>query len=280
MNDSNLQSAQEAFASAMLPITLLAIVLVVGMVLVVGYSMKFALSVAGAGKFGFWKSIGIVIATMLAGTFVSTAIMFAMPGEPIAGLIAGVASIGTYVMIISAITHCSIGRGVVAYILNAIFSVIGMIALIMILLLGVTVIRGTSDLGDIDFEPIKNNLANAQSDATGESFLADSGEFDFDNGNDDFEVQQVSGQGIGYGYESSEVDHNMTSSSPQQLPSVVPASNSSGGLLDHFFRDEKASPYPTPASKGCQSGCRSRRPTPPEPSDPVSSGIQANPFAN
>ncbi|GAA4463316.1 hypothetical protein [Novipirellula rosea] len=278
MNDSNLQSAQEAFASAMLPISLLVIVMVVGLFLVVGYSMKFALSVSGAGSVGFWKSIGVVIAATLAGSFVSAAIMFAMPGEPVAGLIAGVASIGTYVLVISAITHCSIGRGIAAYFLNGIFSGIGMIALIMILLLGVTIIRSTSDFGDIDFAQFKNEYANSRSDVAGEAFSEDSSGIDGDW--DGFEVQQVSGQGIGYGYESSGGDDDMGLNPPQQLPSVVPASDSSHGLFDQFFTDKKSSPYPQPASKQCRSGCSSRRPTPPKSSDPVSTGIQANPFAN
>ncbi|WP_442509406.1 hypothetical protein SH528x_000977 [Novipirellula sp. SH528] len=279
MNDSNLQAAQEAFASALLPIALLAVVLFIGLFLVVGYSMKFALAVAGAGKFGFWKSIGIVFATTMASSFVSMAIMLAMTGEPIAGLIACVFSIGTYVMIISAISHCSVGRSVATYFLNGIFSAIGMIPLAMILVVGVMIISSTSNLSGLDFEKFKSDLANSRGNVAGESFGSVSGEPVFENSMDGFEVQQVSGQGFGYGYESGEVDSDAASSSPQQLPSVMPASDSSGGLFDQFFTDEKTSPYPTPTYKECQGSCPNQPPKPPKRSSPVSSGVQSNPFA-
>ncbi len=279
MNDANLQTAQQAFASALIPITLLAVVFFIGLFLVVGYSMKFALSVAGAGKFGFWKSIGIVFATTMASSFVSMSIMLAMPGEPIAGLIACVASIGTYVMIISAISHCSVGRSVATYFLSGIFSVIGMVPLAMILVVGVMIINSTSNLSGLDFKKIKSNLASSHGDVAGESFSGISGEPEFENSMDGFEVQQVSGQGFGYGYESGEVDSDAAAKPPQQLPSVVPASDSSGGLFDQFFTDEKTSPYPTPTSKECQGRCPNQPPTPPKRSNPVSSGVQSNPFA-
>ncbi len=272
MNDSNLQAAQEAFAAALIPISLLAVVLFVGFVLVTGYSMKFALAVAGVGRFGFWKSIGIVIATTLSSTFVSMSILFAMPGEPVAGLIACVASLGTYVLIISAFGRCSIGSGVKTYFLNGIFSFLGTIPLMAILIAGVMIISATCNLNGPNFEKVKSYLANSQGSVAG-----DSSDSEFENfviAANGFDITSVKHAGG----DSGDADANTASSIPKQLPSLMSAEP--GGLFNQFFTDEKTSPYPTPVPRQCQSGCPQNRPSPPKKVNPISSGIQANPFAN
>ncbi|MCM2373875.1 hypothetical protein [Aporhodopirellula aestuarii] len=271
MNDANLQAIQEAFASAAIPIALLGLILIVGMFLVTGYSMKFALAVAGVGRFGFWKSIGIVLVTGMMSMFVSLSIVFAFPGEPVAGLAACVVSIGAYAVIVSLIGQCGIGRGIATYFLNGLFNGLGMIPLVAVLVMGIVVISKTSGIDQVDFEGLRAELAQSRGQMGAESNAADWGA-----GFAGFDITQVSGRGFGDPQEGGGL--GATQSMPKQLPSLI-AADEGQGVFDSFFTDEKSSPYPTPSSSGCNSGCSKNQVTPPKPSEPVTSGIQANPFA-
>ncbi|MBB3206007.1 hypothetical protein FHS27_001815 [Rhodopirellula rubra] len=272
MNESNLQAVQESLSTAAIPIALLVLVLCVGSFLVAGYSMKFALLVAGVGRFGFWKSIGVVLVTGLMSMFVTFSIVFAMPGEPVAGLIAGVASIGSYAVIVSLVGQCGIGRGLMTYFLNGIFNLVGTVPLATVLFLGGFAIAKTSDLDQIDFESLRKDLAMAQ----GNLPVGEEGE-GLENAFGGFDITQVSGTGFDDGFAIA--GDAQPASLPKQLPSLVPADDSSNGIFNSFFKEEKSSPYPVPAASGCRSGCSKNNPSLPKKSEPVTSGLQSNPFA-
>ncbi|MFG0289067.1 MAG: hypothetical protein ACF8CQ_12875 [Rhodopirellula sp. JB044] len=276
MNESSLQTLQTALASIALPIAVLALVTFILMFVVVGYSMKFALAVAGVGRFGFWKSIGMVTTTGLASGFVSFLVTVSMGGVPSAGLIACVASIGAYAVVISMVGQCGISRGFAACILYGLFSVLGMVPLFTLVGVGGFAIAKNSDLNQIDFASLQSELAMAPGGIPGGD---ESG-----RGFGDLDLTQVSG--VVFSEKLKSIDFNDPSGIdltdleglPTQLPGIAVPSGDSKGIYDSFFTEESSSPYPTPAPSRCQSGCPDSKPTLPKKVEPSTSGLRSNPF--
>lgn len=95
--------------------------------LITGYSMKFALAAAGVGRFGFWKSIGVVFLTTLATMLVSGFAAMIDPDNPIVMLMAAILGIVACAMVIAMIGRCGIGKGFKTYFYNGLFGTIGMV---------------------------------------------------------------------------------------------------------------------------------------------------------
>ncbi|WP_144059657.1 hypothetical protein [Rhodopirellula sallentina] len=276
MNEPSLQSLQGALANIALPMAVLAIVTFILMFVVVGYSMKFALAVAGVGRFGFWKSIGMVTTTGLASGFVSFLVTVAMSGVPSAELIACVASVGAYAVVISMVGQCGISRGFATCFLYGLFSLIGMVPLFTLVGVGGFVIAKNSDLDQIDFEHLKSELAMTPGVIPGGD---ESG-----SGFGDLDLTQVSGAVFGEKLKDidfndpNSIDFTDPESLPMQLPGLAIPSGDSKGIYDSFFTEERSSPYPTPAPSRCQSGCSSTKSTLPKKVEPSTSGLRSNPF--
>lgn len=94
-----------------------------------GYTMKFALSVSGAGKFGFWYSFLIAVASTLAMSITSTLIVVAVgPSSAVfAWLFGFVACLG----VIALMSGTGVFHALGIYLLNGFFSFIGVFALVI-----------------------------------------------------------------------------------------------------------------------------------------------------
>lgn len=127
MNNSVNESFLNLLTSAGLPLLGLVVVFCLGLFLVMGYSMKFSLAAAGVGRFGFWKSIGIVILTTIATMVVSLVTALTSPENPVMMLLSAIFAIIAYAMVVAMVGRCRIGRGFKAYFYNGLFGAIGMV---------------------------------------------------------------------------------------------------------------------------------------------------------
>ena len=129
------QSANESFlnllTSAGLPLLGLVLVFCLGLFLVMGYSMKFSLAAAGVGRFGFWKSVGIVALTTIATIVVSLIGALTSPENPVMILLTGLFSIIAYAIVIALVGRCGVGRGIKTYFYNGLFGTIGMVVFVI-----------------------------------------------------------------------------------------------------------------------------------------------------
>jgi hypothetical protein len=266
MNDPSLLSSPEALGAVLVPMFCIGGFFLLGLFLLTGYSMKFALAAAGVGRFGFWKSISLVSTSTLLSMLVSGAVVFSMPNSPFAALVAMVGSVACFTILVSLVGQCGIGRAFVTYILNGIFNLIGAVPLVGLLIAGIVATGVSSGLKGIDIDQLKTQMASARSS------IPDGG--GFDTGLEGFDLTKVSGQF------TAEPPAVGLDNLPEQLPSTITADDSSSGLLNAFFMPEKSSPYPVPKRSGCENGsCSTKRPSGSTPAEPVTSGLQSNPFA-
>lgn len=274
MSDPELFNPANFDATALLAIAALVLLLVAVWFLVVGYSMKFSLSIVGAGRFGFWKSLLIVLLACGASSIVSTTLMMAVPGDPFMALFALVGSVGVNCLVISMIAQCSFGKGFLAYLLNGFFNFLGVIPVAILLVVGLLGVRRMVDPDGVKLEQWKREMAQVQGSGEGTAL----GGFDVTavaNGTPEgsFSGAPNAGRHFSAGAASQGL--------PKQLPSVVDESETKGGWFG-WGAKESAKPYPQfDSGSECRSGCAKNRDTPPTPPEPAASpsAPQANPFA-
>jgi len=142
-------------SSACVPLVCVISLLAFGVFLVTGYSMKFSLAVAGVGRFGFWKSIGISCATTTAVCLVSCLMavaMYLLEGESVVvGLISAFLSVTAFAVVVAMMGRCGIVRGYATYFLNGFFAVIGFVGLATLM---VPVVMVASPMMQIDPEDL------------------------------------------------------------------------------------------------------------------------------
>lgn len=266
MSDSELLNPANFDATAIFCIAALVLLLVAVWFLVVGYSMKFSLSIVGAGRFGFWKSLLIVLLACGASSIVSTTLMMAVPGDPFMALLAVVGSMGVNCLVISMIAQCSFGKGFLAYLLNGFFNLLGAIPVAILLVVGLLGVRRMVDPDGVKMEQWKREMAQVQASGAG-------------TGLDGFDVTAVA-NGMPEGSQRANAGAG-SQGLPKQLPSVVDQPASTGGWFGWGAKGS-AKPYPQFDSGGeCRSGCAKNRATPSTPAAPAASpsAPQANPFA-
>ncbi len=266
MNDPSLLSSPESLGAVLVPMFCIGGFFLLGLFLLTGYSMKFALAAAGVGQFGFWKSISLVSTSSLLSMLVSGVVVFSLPNSPIAVLVAMAGSVASFTILVSVVGQCGIGRAFLTYILNCIFNMIGAVPLVGLLIGGIVVVGASSGLSGIDMDQLKAQMASVRSTTPdGDGFVTSL---------EGFDLTKVSGQF------TSERPAVGLDNLPEQLPSTITADDSSSGLLDAFFMPEKSSPYPTPKRSGCEKGsCSTKKSSGSAAAEPVTRGLQANPFA-
>jgi len=278
MNDLSIQIAQQALDLSSSLVTTLVVAAIGFMVcwfLIIGYSMKFSLWAAGVGRFGFWKSVGVVTSTSIVSTLVSCGIMFAFPGNVMAALGGAVASVLAYAFMIARIGRCGIGRGIATYFYNWLFNAIAMVPMILVMLGAAYALGNSSPTMRADWEKLRTHLASSAAAMPG----ATDGEGRRTAG---FDITQVAGRwseatqaGSMFGSNEDAVSDTAVEMA-EQFPGLTMSEDSS--IFDSFFTEETSSP----ASSGCsKSKCgRSKaKITPKKPVPPDTSGLQSNPFA-
>ncbi|SMP61910.1 hypothetical protein SAMN06265222_107187 [Neorhodopirellula lusitana] len=240
------------------------LVLLFGMLLVAGYSMKFSLAILGVGRFGFWKSLGMVLAASFTSWIVSTMLMMAVPGEPVMALFAMVASVGTYCVVVSVMGGCSVGKGFAIYFLHCFLNLVGAVPLFMLIGIVFFTMSKTMDPNGTLMKQWSQQITKTSATGSGTAIGQGAGGLD---------LKQVMYQASGEDETESEDALEM----PKRLPPVLTGDENSGGFFG-LGKEERASPYPKPAS-GCRSSCSAPKPKP-APAPAVSHGPQSNPFVN
>ncbi|QEG42369.1 hypothetical protein [Roseimaritima ulvae] len=278
MSDTELFNPASFDAPALLAIAALALLLVVAWFLVVGYSMKFSLSIVGAGRFGFWKSILIVLLAGGSSSIISTTLMMISPGDPFMALLSLVAAVIAYCLVISLVAQCSFGKGFLTYLLNGCFNLLGAIPVVILLFVGLIGVRQMVDPEGLKMDRLKMDMAQVQ--ATGEG--ADLGDLDLTAINNAAAGETAGGVATP---NRTQASRSGSQALPQRLPPVVDQSSSGSGSGGFFGWGAKAADKPYPGfdvGGECRSGCAKNRATPTKPpAVPLSpSSPQANPFAN
>ena len=262
MPDPSLPVSSDVAITAILPWVGVGAFVFVACFLVVGYSMKFALAVAGVGRFGFWKSSGIVFVAGVVSTLVSLMLVMAAPGEPMMGLFAAVASVVSYCLVISMIGRCGLGKGFMTYLLNAFFNMIGMVPVVVLMMVGLAVMGSSIDPDGTTMKKFRDKMNRAQLQGQADASEANAGEFDFTQ-----VVNRI---------RNSEDDAS-TDILPQQLAPVITEGDSSDSYFG-FGKTERPSPYPTPSNSKTGGGYGKPTPKPAEAPSAVTIGPRANPF--
>lgn len=143
MTTAQSDALQILWDSAGIPFVVFVLVAVLGSLLVMGYTMKWALAVSGVGRFGFWKSLGISTTSSVVVFLVSCAMgitmVFLKAQGPVVSMLFFFISVTAFAMVIAMVGRCGIGRGYLTYFFNSLFGTIGVIVL-MIALAGILII--------------------------------------------------------------------------------------------------------------------------------------------
>ncbi len=264
-------------ASFIVPLGVLVLLLAAAWFLVIGYSMKFALAIVGAGRFGYWKSILIVLLAAGASSIISTTLMMISPGDPLMALLALVAAVLVYCLVVSMIAQCSFGKGFLTYLLNGAFNFVGAIPVVILLFVGILAVRQIADPDGSKMKQWKSEMAEMEAVGPGTS-------------PGDLEATAVSNATYGKtavggpGSRQAQSARGGSQGLPQRLPSVVDeSSSSSGGWFGWGAKGADDKPYPQfDSGSECRSGCAKNRTVAPKPPAPAAtpSAPQANPFAN
>src|SRR6056297_1212413 len=270
MNNPAAQPSMEALLSAGLPALALLVFLVIAVFAITGYSMKLAMLAAGVGRFGYWKSMGIYFLASLVASFVSVAVTFSMSPGISSALLAWIGSVFGFAFVVSTLGYCGLGRGLVTYLYTMLFSGAAGVAAVMLVATGLFVIGSLNPGKSVDFSSVlTEGTADDQVTDAPENQTSLFGDWTPAKFTDVFSAAAEN--------ESPNVASGIREGS---LPTKVQPS-----ALDAVFfeSDPSIGKLKEPPPDDCQTGsCKKRntikkREKPPEP---VSRGIQTNPFAN